>query len=137
MMFSLRAGPALLAVGLGMLAPAATSNAEPPLHHVRYTVTSDNPFWAKIYYRDTDPPSFADYSHDPYLFSPTAEADVGPGRPWVLEVMLADPGQWAMVTVAATDARVTPMAHCQLAVDGVVVSTGNGAKGALCSIRHW
>ena len=30
-----------------------------------------------------------------------------------------------------------PNFHCVLAVDGVVVVTKSGAKGALCSIRNW
>ena len=65
---------------------------------MRYTVTADKPVNAEIYYRDTDPPTFSDYSHDPYVFSPNAEATVGPGKPWVLEATLTDPIQWGMVT---------------------------------------
>ena len=53
------------------------------LHHVKYTVFSETPFRnAEIYYRDVDPPNFADYSHNPYVFSPNVEADVGPNQMW-------------------------------------------------------
>ena len=110
----------------------------PPLHHVQYTVFSEAPFRnAKIYYRDVDPPNFADYSHNPYEFSPVADADVGPNRMWTLDVMLANPDQWAMVAVGGADTPKTPNFHCVLAVDGHVAATNQGPKGALCSLRNW
>jgi hypothetical protein len=42
-------------------------------------------------YRDTDPADWAAYSHDPYAYSPTVHAPLGPGQSWTLNVMLADP----------------------------------------------
>jgi hypothetical protein len=51
------------------------------------------------------------------------EADLGPDQHWAMDVMLADPTNWAMVTV--------------LAVDGQVVATNEGPRGALCSMRNW
>jgi hypothetical protein len=122
------------AAGL-MLAPAA-SYAEPPLHQVKYTVFSEQPFFVEIYYRDVDPPNWAEYSHNPYRFSPNVEADVGPDQMWVQDVMLADPERWAMVTASTGGATGTPNIHCVLAVDGVVVKTHQGPKGALCSLRN-
>jgi hypothetical protein len=123
--------------------PAAAADNEPPpppppLHNVHYTVWAEQPFNVEIYYRDVDPPNWADYSHNPYQFSPNVEADVGPNEQWNLDVGLADPDQWAMV-VAGTGGETpkTPNIHCALAVDGVVVKTGQGPKGALCSIRPW
>jgi hypothetical protein len=131
-------GFALLLATTGFLVTPAPSRAEEPiLHHVQYTVTAENPFRADIYYRDTDPPTFADYSHNPYQFSPKVEADVGPDRPWVLEVMLVDPDQWAMVTATSGLSPDTSMVHCELAVDGVVVDSNDGPEGALSSLRHW
>lgn len=91
-----------------------------------------------IYYRDVDPPNWAEYSHSPYRFSPNVEADVGPDQQWNLDVMLADPDQWAMVTASiAGESPQTPNIHCVLAVDGVVVKTHQGPKEALCSLRSW
>jgi hypothetical protein len=131
-------GSAMLLAAAGLTVTTATSGAdEPVLHHVKYTVTSENPFYAEIYYRDTDPPNFAEYSHNPYLYSPNVEADIGPGAPWVFEAMLADPSQWAMVTATSGPSAATPMVHCELAVDGVVVVSKDGPKGALCSMRFW
>lgn len=125
---------ALLITGVG----APSAGAEPPLRHVKYTVFTESPFPnASIYYRDVDPPNWADYSHNPYLYSPKVEANVGPDQMWTLDVMLANPEQWAMVTASSFESPQTPNFHCVLAVDGQVVDTNQGPKGALCSIRSW
>ena len=89
------------------------------------------------YYRDVDPPNWAEYSHNPYMYSPKVEADVGPDKQWVLDVQLANPDEWAMVTATAAPSTQTPNIHCVHAVDGVVVATDAGPRGALCSIRNW
>ncbi|HPX36878.1 MAG TPA: hypothetical protein PLH92_06015 [Mycobacterium sp.] len=118
-------------------ATAPTAVADDVLHDVTYTVSTERPFLADIYYRDTQPPNFADYSHDPYVFSPKIEADLGPDRPWVLNVKLADPQSWAMVVGTSGLSPNPPGFRCTLAVDGTVVVSNSGAKGALCSLRHW
>ena len=118
---------------------AIPAHAEGPvLHQVTYSVFTEKPFpGATIFYRDSEPPSYADYSHNPYEFSPKIAADTGPNNPWVLNVQLADPDQWAMVIGTSGPSNNPPNFHCVLAVDGVVVVTNAGSKGALCSIRHW
>lgn len=116
---------------------AGTAAADQTLHEVTYTVSTDSPFHADIYYRDTEPASFADYSHNPYEFSPVVEADLGPDTPWVLTVRLADPQHWAMVTATSGRSADPPNFHCTLAVDGEVVVSDSGTRGALCSLRHW
>lgn len=130
---------AVIAAVVGVVG-AAPASAEPALHRVTYTVGASEPMQAVIYYRDTQPPNWADYSHNPYMFSPKAEAELGPGKPWVFEAMLADPNQWAMV-VATTVPHAPPLAEpgfvCELRVDDVVVATDAGPKGALCSLRTW
>ncbi len=110
---------------------------EPVLHHVTYTVTAQRRVNAAIYFRDADPPGWAEYSHDPYQFSPKVEADVGPGTRWIRDVWLAAPDEWAMVIATGGMSPATADFHCELAVDGTVVATNNGARGALCSVRHW
>jgi hypothetical protein len=120
-----------------MATPALSHAQGPVLHHVKYTINAEKPSYADIYYRDTDPPTWAEYSHNPYQFSPSVEAEVGPDQPWVLEVMLADPSRWAMVTASGGSSPIEPMFRCELAVDGVVVDSNDGPKGALCSLRHW
>ena len=111
----------------------------PPLRHVQYTVWTEQPYGnAEIYYRDTDPPNWAEFSHNSYLYSPNVEAHLGPDQKWNLDVYLANPDEWAMVTTGiAADSTAAPNFHCVLAVDGVVVKTAEGPKGALCSIRSW
>lgn len=126
---------ALLLVA-GLMLGAGPASAQ-PLHHVKYTVTSEQPFHAAIYYREVDPPNFAEYSHNPYKFTPKAEVDIGPNQPWVRDVMLANPDQWALVMATSGRSDKPPHFGCQLEVDGEVVVTDEGEKGALCSIRHW
>lgn len=131
-----------LAACLAIGTPTAAADNDPappaPVHNVHYTIWAEQPFNVNIYYRDVDPPNWADYSHDPYLFSPKVEADVGPNQQWNLDVPLVNPDEWAMV-VAGTggETKKIPNIHCALAVDGVVVATNQGPKGALCSIRNW
>ena len=127
----------LLIAGAGLTGPTASAEG-PVLHQVKYTVFSEVPFRnAEIYYRDVDPPNWADYSHNPYVFSPNVNADVGPDQMWTLDVTLANPTDWAMVTVSSLDSPQRPNFHCVLSVDGEVVATHEGPKGALCSIRNW
>jgi hypothetical protein len=123
-------------------APSAAADDDPgvaaPLHNVKYTIFSEQPFRnAQIYYRDVDPPNYATYSHNPYAFSPSADADTGPSQMWTMDVQLANPDEWAMVTVSSLDSPQRPNFHCVLAVDGKVVVSNQGSKGALCSIRNW
>lgn len=128
----------------GVAIPGATAAAQgpplpppPALHSVKYTIFAEQPTSVQIYYRDVDPPNWADYSHNPYVFSPKAEASVGPDSQWTLDVSLANPDEWAMVTATSGQGAKSPNVHCVMAVDGVVVSTDQGPKGALCSIRNW
>jgi hypothetical protein len=131
---------AVLAAGgvLSVSAPAAAQGPPPlPLRNVKYSVFAEQPFFVDIYYRDVDPPNWAAYSHNPYEFSPKVEAQVGPDQQWNLDVQLANPDDWAMVTATSGPGEENPNIHCVLAVDGVVVKTHQGPKGALCSIRSW
>ena len=116
---------------------SASAAADDSLHQVRYTVSAETPIDADIYYRDTDPVNFAAYSHNSYEFSPKAEVLVGPGQTWVLDALLTDPYQWAMVVATSGPGPLTPNFHCTLEVDGVVVKSAAGPKGALCSLRPW
>lgn len=132
-------GSAITLAVVALAGSPAVADAEgPAMHQITYSIFTEKPFQAAdIYYRDTDPPNFADYSHNPYMFSPKVEADLGPDKPWVLNVALADPDQWAMVLATSGRSPNPPNFHCVLAVDGVVVASNSGAKGALCSMRLW
>ncbi|KZS59967.1 hypothetical protein A4G28_09360 [Mycobacterium ostraviense] len=125
-------------VGTGLTASTGRSHADDtPMHQVRYTISAKNPIYADIYYQDQDPAVFSDYSHNPYQFTPNIQADIAPGRPWTMQVVLANPDQWAMVTASTGPEPGTPMFHCDLAVDGVVVVAKDGPRGVLCSLRNW
>lgn len=133
---------ALFGVALGTCLSTATpahADEAPMPHRVTYTVTAEQRTDVGIYYRDVDPPTWADYSHNPYEFSPKDDLTLEPGKPWILEVMLADPMKWAMVTVttAGLAPQSTSTLRCELAIDGVVVDRAAGPKGALCSLRNW
>ena len=129
---------ALSAAGYGTVAAAPVRADDPVMHQVRYVITAANPIWADIYYLDQQPPKFSDYSHDTYQFTPNVQADIGPGHPWTSPVvMLTDPANYAMVTVSTGTEPGTPMFHCALVVDGVVVKSNDGPKGTLCSLRIW
>lgn len=130
-----RAAGGLIAA-MAVCAPLAVAQADVP-RQVTYTVTANEAVTADIYYREADPPTWADYSHNPYLYSPKARVDIAPDTPWVRTVTLADPDRWAMVSVTSGRLPVQPHFRCELSVDGVIVATGDGPKGALCSIRHW
>lgn len=124
-----------LAASIAFDAPA---HADPTAsHEVVYTVITQSPATVDIYYRDADPPTWADYSHNPYEFSPKVRVDVDPGSPWVLHASLVDPQRWAMVTATSDRSSVEPGFRCELTVDGAVVTTAEGPKGALCALRHW
>ncbi|MBN3512527.1 hypothetical protein JYB55_27225 [Mycolicibacterium septicum] len=132
----------MFAVTIGACLPLATpahADEDPMMHRVTYTVTAEQPTAVGIYFREVDPPTWADYSHNPYEFSPKDDLTLEPRKPWIREVMLADPMKWAMVTVSTGGlAPQTPRAlSCELAIDGVVVDRAAGPKGALCSLRNW
>lgn len=118
-------------------APPSSADDNPVMHHVKYTVSADNPIYADIYYLDQEPQKFSDYSHNPYQFVPNIRVDIAPGKPWSYELDLAKPEVWALVTASTGTEPGTPQFHCQLTVDGKVAATKDGPKGVLCSIRPW
>jgi hypothetical protein len=129
---------ALSAAAYGTVAAAPVRADDPVMHQVRYVITAASPIWADIYYLDQQPAKFSDYSHDTYQYTPNVQADIGPGHPWTSPVvMLTDPANYAMVTVSTGTEPGTPMFHCALVVDGVVVKSNDGPKGTLCSLRIW
>jgi hypothetical protein len=126
---------AMLLTATGFAAPSRAD--DPVMHHVTYIVSAAKPIYADIYYLDQQPDKFSDYSHNPYQFTPNVQADIAPGHPWVSDVMLSQPEVYAMVSVSVGTEPGTPQFHCDLAVDGKVVVSNDGARGVLCSLRLW
>ncbi|MGV0992729.1 MAG: hypothetical protein ACOYB7_10770 [Mycobacterium sp.] len=110
--------------------PAST--AAGGTHQVTYTVTTTSDLTANIYYVTGDPPNQA-AANDP-TFMPMARTSVGPGAPWTFQATLKNPTQWAFVS-ASGGLRVNPEFHCEIAVDGQVVSSVQGGSGVQCSLR--
>jgi hypothetical protein len=115
----------------------AEPTPDPIMHHVKYAVTAENPIYTDIYYLDHQPEKFADYSHNPYSFTPHVDVDLGPGKPWTYDLDMTNPDDYAMVVASTGTEPGTPGLHCVLAVDGVVVVSKDGLKGVLCSLRNW
>jgi hypothetical protein len=131
-------GSATLLGLTGLLVSTGRAHADPVWHQVVYIVSSTSPAYVDIFYQDQDPTLFSDYSHNPYTFTPQVHADVAPGKPWVQPVNLLNPDQWAMVTVTTGHEPAAPGGiQCDLSVDGKVVVSKIGPKGALCSLRSW
>ena len=128
---------AIVTAGAGLLMSTGRAHADPVWHQVVYIVSARNPASVDIFYQDQDPTLFSDYSHNPYSFTPQVHADVAPGKPWVQPVNLLNPDQWAMVTVTTGHEPGEPGIQCDLSVDGKVVVSKVGPKGALCSLRTW
>jgi hypothetical protein len=128
---------AVILVALSLACLPSSHATTPGTHSVKYVVYSDVPASVDIYYRDTDPPDFADFSHNPYQYSPKVEANLAPGTPWQREASLANPDLWAMVAVSRVHSSVKPEFHCELLVDGVIAASNRGPMGALCSLRQW
>jgi hypothetical protein len=139
MMYRLVCGGSAILVAMAGLSvsPGRAHADDPMMHHVKYTLTAQNPIYANIYYIDQEPTAFADYSHDPYRFTPNVQADIAPNKPWSFELNLAKPEYWAMVVVNTGSEPGTPQFHCDLSVDGAVVVSKDGPRGVLCSIRNW
>ena len=133
----LSAGSAVLLSAACLTAASSYADDDLPLHHVKYTLTAQHPIYAEIYYLDQEPEVFANWSHNPYQYMPNVEADLGPNKSWTYELDLHKPEEWAMVVANTGPEPGTPNFHCELAVDGVVKVSNDGAKGVLCSLRTW
>lgn len=129
---------ASLLAGPGALVGSGRAHADDPvMHHVKYIVSAQKPIYTSIYYLDHEPAIFADYSHNPYSFTPHVEVDIAPGKPWSYELDLTKPDVYAMVVASTGTEPGEPNLHCDLAVDGAVVVSKDGPKGVLCSLRNW
>jgi hypothetical protein len=134
---SLAAAAAISVAGAGLFVSTGRALADPTWHQVVYIVSATTPAYVDIFYQDQDPTLFSDYSHNNYSFTPQVHADIAPGKPWVQPVNLLNPDQWAMVAATTGREPATPGIQCDLSVDGKVVVSKVGPKGALCSLRTW
>lgn len=135
---ALGVGSAMSVAIAGLLVGGGQAHADPVWHQVVYVVSARSPVHVDIFYQDQDPTLFSDYSHNPYSFTPQVQTDITPDKPWVQPVKLLNPNEWAMVTVNTGRQPTAPGGiQCDLSVDGKVVVSKLGPKGALCSLRIW
>lgn len=122
----------------GLVIGGGTAHADPVWHQIVYVVSARTPAYVDIFYQDQDATRFSDYSHNNYTFTPQVHADITPDKPWVQPVNLLDPDLWAMVTVTTGHGpQAAGGIQCDLSVDGKLVVSKLGPKGALCSLRSW
>ena len=122
----------LAAASVGL--SSATANAEPAGHQVKYILTSDTGVVFQVNYLTVQPASKDAYNADPYAF--LKKEDVG--TPWELTTTLED-AQWATLdaSAAAHGGQAPPNAHCEIQVDGQVVSQSSGPYTARCQLGNW
>jgi hypothetical protein len=126
---------ATAAVALAVVASApATSSAEPVAPNVKYILTSDTGVGFQVNYLIAQPPSKDAYNADPYTFLKKEEVPT----PWEFTTTLEDP-QWATIdaSAAAHGGQAVANAHCEIQVDGVVVSQSGGPYTARCQLGNW
>jgi hypothetical protein len=126
---------AFAAVALAVVASApATSSAEPPVPNVKYILTSETGVSFQVNYLIAQPPSKDAYNADPYAFLKKEEVPT----PWEFTTTLEDP-QWATIdaSAAAHGGQAVANAHCEIQVDGVVVSQSGGPYTARCQLSNW
>jgi hypothetical protein len=139
---TIRVGAAFLLAAASVAVSQGTANAEPPAPpappapNVKYTLTSGTGVSFNVNYLTAQPPSKEAYNDDPYAF--LKKEEVSTAQPWVFETRLDDP-QWATIdaSAAAHGGQGVPNAHCEIAVDGQVVVTGDGPYTARCQLGNW
>ena len=136
-------GRVVVAVGLapfvaaaGVAATHATSSADPGVHRVTYTVTTQSEMTGNMYYINTEPANQAAYDSNSSQYLTLARTPLEPGQPWVAQATLNDPNHWALVSASGA-LRVAPHLHCEIAVDGVTVVQNDGDSGVQCALRPW
>ncbi|RDH75134.1 hypothetical protein DVS77_28435 [Mycolicibacterium moriokaense] len=129
-----RVGAALMLVAASVAVSQATASAEPPVPNVKYILTSDTGVSFQVNYLVSQPPSMAAYNADPYAFLKKEEVPT----PWEFSTTLDDP-QWATLdaSAAAHGGQAPPSAHCEIQVDGQVVSQADGPYTARCQLSKW
>lgn len=131
---TIKVGAALVLAAASVGMGSATANAEPTGHQVIYRLTSDTGVNFQVNYLTAQPPSKDAYNADPYAF--LKKEDVG--TPWEFTTTLED-AQWATLdaSAAAHGGQAVPNVHCEIEVDGQVVSQSGGPYTARCQLGNW
>ncbi|MGD9621943.1 MAG: hypothetical protein AB7G47_18940 [Mycolicibacterium sp.] len=131
-------GATVMAVAATVAVSQAPANAQTAEHQVRYTLTSAGAYEFDLFYLTTQPPSMEAFNADAYAYAKREKVNLAAGVPWVFETNLEDP-QWAIMTVSSTarGGQAAPNAHCDIAVDGVVVVQHDDPYNVRCQLSQW
>jgi hypothetical protein len=127
-----------LVAAASVAASQATAGAQPAGHQVKYTLTSAGGGDFGLFYLFNQPANKDAYNKDAYSYMKNEQVTLAPGTPWTFETTLADP-QWAILTVSSTThgGRAAPNAHCEIAVDGQVVTQQDAPYNLQCQLGQW
>lgn len=133
---------AVVAAAVGVVLEPAAVHADPAGHQVTYTVTSPNNLTATVRYMNTDPPSQAAYNADSSKYMTNVQAPLSGGQAVTYSTTLADPNQWAIISASGIlhwpDSGNGPASfHCEIAVDGQVVTKQDATSAVTCATRPW
>jgi hypothetical protein len=132
-----RLGAALAVAAAGLTFTHAISAADPGAHQVTYTVTTAQEETVSLNYLATDPQSQSAYNANPDAYLRTEQVTIAPGAPWVFQTTLNDTS-WAYVRAGgAARYSGTPNPHCDIAIDGNVVTQQDGETAATCALKPW
>jgi hypothetical protein len=132
-----RLGLVLAIAAAGLTSAHAISSADPGAHQVRYTVTTGMEANLNLNYLASEPPSKAAYDANPSAFLRNERVTISPGAPWVFETTLNDTS-WAYVMAGgAAHYNGSPNPHCDIAIDGQVVTQQDGEARAQCALKPW
>ena len=131
-------GAALLAAATSVTVGQPTAGAQPAGQQVRYTLVSGGAYEFDLFYLTSEPPSMEAFNADAYAFAKREKVNLAPGVPWVFETTMADP-QWAILQVSSTTkgGQAAPNAHCDIAVDGQVLTQQDNPYNVRCQLGRW
>ncbi|MGB3351538.1 MAG: hypothetical protein WBB00_02060 [Mycobacterium sp.] len=133
-----KVGAVLMAAAASVAVSQVTANAQPAGQQVRYSVTSAGAYEFELFYLTSQPPSMEAFNADAYAFAKREKVTLAPGVPWVFETTMADP-QWAILTASSTarGGQAAPNAHCDIAVDGQVLTQHDDPHNVRCQLGEW
>lgn len=134
---AIRFGAVLAIAVSGVGVSHAMSSGDPGSHQVRYTVTTGQEMSVNLNYLATEPASQSAYNANPGAYMRNESVTIDPGAPWVFETTLNDTS-WAYVMAGgAAHYNGTPNPHCDIAIDGNVVTQQDGVIAATCALKSW
>lgn len=132
------AAASLLAATASVMVGQPTAGAQPAGQQVRYTLVSGGAYEFDLFYLTSQPPSMEAFNADAYAFAKREKVSLAPGVPWVFETTMEDP-QWAILQVSSTTkgGQAAPNAHCDIAVDGQVLTQQDNPYNVRCQLSRW